>query len=70
MKRGIQARTGDEESYLWFETYRPARCQTRLDGRNTGLLLGGDWASPEGDEAHDGAVPAILDSLAALYEGP
>ena len=34
IKRGIQAKTADDEVYLWFESYRPAQFQTLLDEHN------------------------------------
>lgn len=35
IKRGIQAKTADDEVYLWFESYRPAQLQTLIGEHNT-----------------------------------
>lgn len=34
IKRGIQAKTADDEVYIWFESYRPAQLQTLIGEHN------------------------------------
>ena len=116
IKRGVEAKSPDEEIYLWFEVFTPAEYdalvvehQTYFDGQGVKILgegkavsdaVGGMrvkvtdfparwkgkptvlrylafdfglpsqqqvlmsyWASPEGDQAHDAAVKAIIDSM-------
>ncbi|MFY9289651.1 MAG: hypothetical protein WAP03_02945 [Methylorubrum rhodinum] len=34
IKRGVQAKTADDEVYIWFESYRPAQLQTLIGEHN------------------------------------
>lgn len=34
IKRGVQAKTADDEVYIWFESYRPAQLQTLVGEHN------------------------------------
>lgn len=34
IKRGVQAKTADDEVYLWFESYRPAQLDTLVGEHN------------------------------------
>ncbi|WP_331286331.1 hypothetical protein [Methylorubrum populi] len=120
--RGIQARTADDEVYLWFESYKPAQFTALLGEHNAyfkeqGVKMTGEgqskevdfptyvlkvteypatyegkptvlrylsvvpkadglrsllvsyWASPAGDKTYDAQTNAILNSLAASYDG-
>lgn len=116
IKRGVEAKSPDEEVYLWFEVFTPAEYdallgehQTYFDRQGVKILGEGKaisdevsgmrvkvtdfparwkgkptvlrylafdfglpsqqqvlmsyWASPEGDEAHDAAMKAIIESM-------
>ncbi|KQP61699.1 hypothetical protein ASG40_04045 [Methylobacterium sp. Leaf399] len=52
--RGIQAKTADDEVFVWFESYRPAQFKTLLDEHNAyfkkqGVAITGQGASQEKD---------------------
>ncbi len=54
IKRGIQAKTADDEVYLWFESYRPAQLPTLIGEHNTyfkeqGVTITGEAKAREAD---------------------
>ncbi len=54
IKRGIQAKTADDEVYLWFESYRPAQLPTLIGEHNTyfkeqGVTITGEAKVREAD---------------------
>lgn len=71
IKRGTQAKTADDEVYLWFESYRPSQLQTIVAEHNAyfkeqGVAITGEAKQTE--KAYPGYVLKFSE-YPATYEG-
>lgn len=71
IKRGIQAKTADDEVYVWFESYRPAQLQAILAEHNAyfdgqGVKITGEAVAKQVDAA---SYVLKVTQYPATYEG-